>query len=95
VVPNPATLAVSVLTCVGSWASVVLKSSALKDTEVTAENNEKINPLKAKMQWVSLPEDDHAKGQNMWDKIQGCYFDNLCVHYPFFAIYFLQKFFSQ
>jgi hypothetical protein len=40
--------------------------------EVTAENNEKVNPLKAKMQWVSLPEDVLVIGQNILEKIQGC-----------------------
>jgi hypothetical protein len=47
----------------------VLKSSALKGIRVTTECNEKVNPLKAKMQSVSHPEDDLAKrskyvGQN-------------------------------
>jgi hypothetical protein len=72
-------------------------SSALKGIGITAESNEKVNPLKVKMQWVSLHEDDLANGQNMLENIQWCYFctSNLFVYCPFFATYFLQKFLSQ
>lgn len=69
----------------------MLKSSALKSMEVTAEKNKKVNPPEAKMQCVNIPEDDLKISQNMLEKIPGCYFANLCVHYPFFAIYFLKK----
>jgi hypothetical protein len=95
VVLNRATLAVSVVMCIGSWTSVLLKSSALKGIGVTAESNEKVNFLKAKMQWVNLSEDGPANGQNMLEKIQWFYFCNLCVRCRFFAPYYLQKFFPQ
>jgi hypothetical protein len=87
---NGTALAASVVTYVCFWTSILLKSSTRKGIGGTAENDEKVSPLKAKRQWVYLPEDDLADGRNMLQKIHGCYFCNFCVRIvASFAVYFL------
>jgi hypothetical protein len=73
----------------------MLKSSALKSIVITAESNEKFSPLKVKLQWVNLPEDDLTKGRNVGENSRLLFLQLVCVHCPFFEIYLLKKFFSQ